>query len=96
MSYANDPRFANNGIFTSLADTIQQLTNLTDRLEDPKSGYALEVEQVNVDLPIELNVFVDDEGAVTLHGSAPTQSTRTTFLPVFHRMSLQIVPDDGQ
>jgi hypothetical protein len=96
VSYDNNPRFANNRIFTSLSDTIQQLTNFTDRLEDSESGYALEIEQVNVDLPIELNVSVDDDGAVTLHGSAPTQTTKTTILPVFHRMSLQIVPDDGQ
>ena len=86
----------NEDIQISFSKTIQQLTDLTDRLEDSESGYALEIEQVNVDLPIELNVSVDDDGAVTLHGSAPTQSTRTTFLPVFHRMSLQIVPDDGQ
>ncbi|NMF86711.1 hypothetical protein [Nodosilinea sp. P-1105] len=79
-----------------IAELIEHFADLSDRLENSESGYALEIEQVNVDLPIELNVSVDDDGAVTLHGSAPTQATRTTFLPVFHRMSLQIVPDDGQ
>jgi hypothetical protein len=80
----------------NLSTVLQQLADLTDRLEDPESGYALEIERVNVELPIELGIAVDDEGAVTLSGSAPTQTTETTILPVFHRMSLQIVPDDGQ
>jgi hypothetical protein len=92
----NFGKLTNRSLLEPLSHTLKQLIVLSDRLEDPESGYALEIEQVNVDLPIELNVSVDDEGTVTLYGSAPTQSTRTTFLPVFHRMSLQIVPDDGQ
>ncbi len=78
------------------SELIKQLSDLTDRLEDPESDYALEIERVNVELPLELNIAVDDEGTITFHGSAPTQTTETTILPVFHRLSLQIVPDDGQ
>ncbi len=81
---------------TALAHIILQLANLTDRLEDPDTCQTLEIEQVTVKLPIELNVSVTDENTVTLFSSAPTQTVETTILPVFHRMSLRIVATDGQ
>ncbi len=78
------------------AGTIQQLADLTDRLEDPGTGQTLEIEQVKVNLPIELNVSITDEDTITLFSSPPTQTVETTVLPVFHRMKLTIVATDGQ
>lgn len=85
-----------NDTLISLSDVVQQLADLTDRLEDPNTGQTLEIEQVIVNLPIELNVSVTDEGTVTLYSSPPTQTIETTVIPVFHRMSLRIVATNGQ
>ena len=80
----------------SLTQMIQQLADLTDRLEDPETGQTLEIEQVTVKLPIELNVAITDENTVNLYSSPPTQTVETTILPVFHHMKLTIVATDGQ
>ena len=48
------------------------------------------VEELRVDLPVELEILVDDSGAVRLAGSPPTQYTQTTIMPVFHQMTLSV------
>jgi hypothetical protein len=85
-----------NNILAPLSETVEQLADLTDPLEDPVSGQTFQIEQVTVNLPIELNISVNDEGNVTLRSSAPTQTTETTIFPVFHRLNLQIIATDGQ
>lgn len=90
--------------FDIFSSVIQQLADLTDRLEDPESGYALEISQITVNLPIELDVAPYEEDAIAfgnskalaLYSSAPTQTVETTILPVLHRMTLTIVATDGQ
>jgi 2,3-bisphosphoglycerate-dependent phosphoglycerate mutase len=47
-----------------------------------------------LDLPIELDVGVTDEGTVALAGAPPTQHVETTYMPVFHRISLSIRADE--
>ncbi|MEP1079876.1 hypothetical protein NDI52_31195 [Leptolyngbya sp. PL-A3] len=83
-------------VYHSLSNLVEQLADFTDPLEDLATGQTLEIERVNIDLPIELNISVNDEGNVTLRSSPPTQTTETTILPVFHRLSLQIIATDGQ
>lgn len=83
-------------IFIPFSNTLQQLADLTDRLEDAETGQALEIEQVTVKLPIELNVSITDEDTLTLFSSPPTQTVETTVLPVFHRMKLTIVATNGE
>lgn len=49
------------------------------------------VARVSVDLPIELQVNVDDAGAVHLGTAPPTQHVATTTMPVLHRLRLRLV-----
>lgn len=83
------------GVFASFSDIIEQLADLTDPLEDPTSGQVFQIEQVTVNLPIEFNISVNEEGTATLRSTPPTQTTETTIVPVFHRLSLQIIATDG-
>ncbi|MDJ0702775.1 MAG: hypothetical protein QNJ46_05795 [Leptolyngbyaceae cyanobacterium MO_188.B28] len=75
------------------ADLIHALTDYEKQRVDPETGQVLTVEQIKVDMPIELRVEVDESGQVKLKGSAPTQRTETTLLPVFHQLQLHIVED---
>lgn len=84
-----------NGFRESFSDVLEQLADLVDRLEDPQSGMTMEIEQVTINLPIELNV-ASEEDAIVLSGSAPTQTVETTIFPVLHRMTLTIVATNGQ
>ena len=59
-----------------------------------EEGIALRLDEARLDLPIELDVGVTDEGTVALAGAPPTQHVETTYMPVFHRISLSIRADE--
>jgi hypothetical protein len=69
---------------------IWELVDTEMAIADPTSGMVQIVEQVEIDMPVEIRVEVDEQGQVRLMGSPPTQRTETTILPVFHQMKLRI------
>lgn len=58
---------------------------------DRRSGHSLHVDRVRVDLPVEIDVHVDDDGRVRIRSSPPSQHVKTSVMPVFHQMRLTIV-----
>ncbi|MCU0567013.1 MAG: hypothetical protein MUF49_10495 [Oculatellaceae cyanobacterium Prado106] len=73
---------------------IWELVDTEMAIADPTSGMAQIIEQVDIDMPVEIYIEVDDQGQVHLTGSPPTQRTETTFLPIFHQMKLRISRDE--
>jgi hypothetical protein len=59
------------------------------------SDDTITIEELSVASPIELEVVIEDDGALRLTGSTPTQWTETTVLPVFHAIRLTIARSDG-
>jgi hypothetical protein len=49
------------------------------------------VDTMAVALPFELDIRVTADGAIRLAGTAPTQYTRTSVMPVFHRLSFRVI-----
>ena len=80
-------------ILIPFADMIQKLVNYGDPLEDPFFDRIMMIEKVKVEMPVEIKVSVEDDGTTTLKSNAPTQSTETTIMPVFHRMKLTVELD---
>lgn len=93
MTNFNKAELEDNEILIPFADMVQQLVDYGEPLEDPYSNQAMMIEKVKVDMPVEFKVLVDDDGKATLKSNAPTQSTETTIMPVFHRMKLTVEPD---
>ena len=56
--------------------------------DEPAEG--MYVDTMRVTLPFELDMRVEPDGAVRLAGTAPTQYTRTSVMPVFHSLSMRI------
>jgi len=83
-------------LYRPIAQLVEELTNYDKQIVDPKTGYAMTLEQVTVDMPIELKVAVNPDGTVKLTGSPPTQLVQTTIMPVFHHMRLRVVREDGE
>jgi hypothetical protein len=81
-------------ILIPFADMVQQLVDYGEPLEDPLSNQSMMIEKVKVEMPVEIKVLVDDDGTTTLKSNAPTQSTETTIMPVFHRMRLTVELED--
>ena len=83
-------------VLLPLARLMHKLTNFEVQIADPQHNQAMTIEQVRVELPVELDVGVDEDGHVHLKGGPPTQRTETTFLPVFHRMGFRLVKDESK
>lgn len=83
-------------LYRPIAQFVEELVNYDKQIVDPETGYAMTLEQVTVDMPIELKVAVNPDGTVKLTGSPPTQLVRTTIMPVFHHMRLRVVREDGE
>ena len=77
-----------------LDQLISHLADYDKQWVDPATGQALTVEQIQLAMPLELRVTVDEKGSVSLHGAPPTQRTETTVLPVFHQMKLTLVCEE--
>jgi hypothetical protein len=90
------PQPPNRTLYRPIAQFVEELVNYDKQIVDPETGYAMTLEQVTVDMPIELKVAVNPDGTVKLTGSPPTQLVRTTIMPVFHHMRLRVVREDGE
>jgi hypothetical protein len=64
--------------------------------EDEMAYDGVELQALRLDLPVELRVEVDEDGRARIGVSPPTQTTETTILPVFHRMTIAIERDDDR
>ena len=59
----------------------------------PDFGLGMRMERAAIDTPIELDVLVDEDGAVSIVGAPPTQHVETTYMPVFHHIDLVVTAD---
>jgi hypothetical protein len=65
--------------------------------EDEMAYDGVELEALRLALPVELQVVVDEDGRPRIGVAPPTQTTETSILPVFHRMTIAIERDgDGE
>jgi hypothetical protein len=77
------------GPFATLVECLGDL----EVVVDPVTGDGMRVERAVLDLPIELDVGVDDDGVVVLATAPPTQHVETTIMPVFHQVRIEIGVD---
>jgi hypothetical protein len=76
--------------FSSL---FEGLADVDASLVDDEAGLRMSMESARLDLPIELDVRVGENGRVVLASAPPTQQVKTTWMPVFHRIRLTVAPD---
>lgn len=90
------PQVPDRTLYRPIAQLVEELTSYEKQIVDPETGFAITLEQITVDMPIELKVTVNADGTVQLTGSPPTQLVSTTIMPVFHHMRLRVVREDGE
>ncbi|MEL6440786.1 MAG: hypothetical protein AAFQ80_16210 [Cyanobacteria bacterium J06621_8] len=93
MSDFNQAELEDNEILIPFAEMVQQLVDYGEPLEDSTGDRTMAIEKVTVDMPVEFKVLVDDDGQASLKSNAPTQSTETSIMPVFHRLKLTVELD---
>lgn len=77
-----------------LAEFLGELASAASVDPDSAGEETVQVSEIKVDLPIELNLL-QERGVWQLDASPPTQQVETTVMPVWHRVRLRVTVDDG-
>lgn len=70
-------------------ELVGALVAVSEPVQTPDGGVAAVIEEMELDLPVELDVLTVCDRLV-LAAAPPTQQTETTVLPVFHRFRLRV------
>jgi hypothetical protein len=71
------------------------LDELEGQLVDEHDTTRFSIEQLNVDMPIELDLFFHEDGTFEMGTCPPSQHVETSFMPVFHKLSFSVVASDS-
>lgn len=66
------------------------LSLFNGRITDDLNMASMHIENIQLSLPIQLDISVDENGDVTLGASPPLYYISTTVLPVFHNIKLTV------
>jgi hypothetical protein len=73
-----------------IAEVIHSLSEINGVVEDENWGLRMSIDEIEVEMPMELDIMTDDDGNLVLGSAPPTQTIETTFMPVFHKIKLAI------
>ena len=73
-----------------MADFLSQMTDVEGYLADTEMLTSMRIDKLNMSMPIQLDLLVKDDGSVVLGASPPLYYAETTFLPVFHQLTVNI------
>lgn len=76
-----------------MAEFVSQMTDVEGYMFDAEMSTALRVEKLKMSMPMQLDIHVSEDGSVILGGSPPLYYTETTFSPVFHQLTINIVAE---
>lgn len=71
-------------------NVIHELYQFTGSMVDEEQALRMDVDQVKMEVPVELDVYVDENGRVTLGTSSRHTSADVSFEPVLHQLKLTI------
>lgn len=72
------------------SEFISQMTEVDGYLADVEMGTSMQLEKVEMSMPVQLELHVGEDGRVIIGGSPPLYYVDTTVLPVFHQLSIKI------
>jgi hypothetical protein len=73
-----------------MGDFIAQMADVDGYLEDIEMGTATRLQHVEMEMPLQLDMHVNDDGSLVLGGSPPLYYVSTTVSPVFHQFKVKI------
>ena len=76
-----------------IGEFVSQMTDVDGYMVDAEMSTALRVEKVHMSMPMQLDIQVREDGSVILGGSPPLYYTETTFAPVFHQLTINIIAE---
>ena len=76
--------------FLPWAEFIEASSDVEGAVADPGKGIAMTVERAEINMPVELDVVVGDDGRVELGAIPPLYYVETSVMPVFHQLTLTL------
>ena len=76
--------------FLSWASYIEESSDLEGAVADPGKGIAMTVERAEINMPVELDVVVHEDGHVELGAIPPLYYVETSVMPVYHQVTLTL------
>lgn len=73
-----------------MGDFLSQMTDVEGYLTDTEMHISMKIEKLNMSMPVQLDLLVQDDGSIVLGASPPLYYAETTFLPVFHQLTINI------
>lgn len=67
-------------------EMINTLVEPVEDIMDEEIGVNMYVSSIALDMPVQLDVVVDENGQVTLGATPPLYKVETSFEPVFHQL----------
>lgn len=82
--------------FVQLSEHLKALANIRGTVcEDEEAGFSTRVERIKAEMPVELDVRVEEDGTVNLGSTPPVYYANTSLQPVFHYMKITITEDNS-
>jgi hypothetical protein len=72
---------------------IHDMLSIEGEAYDEEKGIRMQINEVGIESPLQLDIIVDDDGKVTLGSSPPLYYFETGVMPVFHRLTIRAVID---
>ena len=92
-SYEGDDALVDEAML-EMGEFVSQMTDVDGDLADAETGTALRVEKVSMSMPIQLDLLVREDGSVILGASPPLYYADTTFMPVFHQLTINLIVEE--
>lgn len=73
-----------------MGEFITQMIDMEGLIIDMEEKVYMQLENVSLEIPIQLEIQKMNESKVKIGGSPPLYYVETTFLPVFHQLKINI------
>ncbi len=70
----------------TLEEMVGELISPVEEIIDQEEQVSLSIHQLALDMPVQLEVVVRDDGSVQIGTSPPLYKVETSFTPVFHQL----------
>lgn len=85
MENTTEPRLIDEAMM-SFEEMVNELVEPVDEILDEENGVLMGISKISLDMPIQLDVVVDENGKVQLGATPPLYHVETSFGSVFHQL----------
>ena len=89
LNKSEDPYFIDEAML-EMSEFISQMSAVEGYLYDVEMETSMQLENVSMSMPLQLDLHVNEDGSIVLGGSPPLYYAETTILPVFHQLNIKI------